>query len=101
MKPETTLPTSTSVRILDPEEQIVAESDSQLIGRLEGSQQMIFTIDGEAFIFTMTLDGQGHLTALTATKDNTTYDCKIKLVSEVDGSQWCCIPGGSCSPGSC
>ena len=62
---------------------------------------MIFTIAGETFVFNMTLDGENHLIALSATKDNVTYDCTIQLVSEVDGARQCCVPGGSCSPGSC
>lgn len=62
---------------------------------------MIFTIDGEAFVFNMTLDAENHLTALTATKDNVTWGCTIQLVSEADGERMCCIPGGQCSSGGC
>jgi hypothetical protein len=100
MKPETTLPTSTPVRILDPEEQYVAESNSNLLGSLERSLQMNFTIHGEDFVFTLTVDGDGQLTGFTATNGSTTFDCSIQLVSQAN-ERWCCIPNGPCSPGGC
>jgi hypothetical protein len=62
---------------------------------------MTFTIDGEEFLFNMTLDGENHLIALTATKDSVTYDCTIQLISRADGDRMCCIPGGACQSGSC
>lgn len=101
MKSEATLPTSPLVRVLDSQDQLEVESDSRLLLNLPRSEEMNFTINGEDFFFTLTVDSNGHLTAFTATKDNTVFDCKIKLVSEADGSTWCCIPGGPCQQGSC
>jgi len=59
---------------------------------------MEFQIDG--FTFTATIE-EGQLTGLTAEKDQVTYDCKIQLVSQVDESRQCCMPGGPCTSGSC
>ncbi len=99
MKSEATLPTSTPVRILDPEEELAAKSGSRLLASLERSKQMNFTILGEQFDFTLTTDAEGHLTSFTATRDSVNYTCKIQLESETNERE-CCGPSG-CAGGSC
>ena len=99
MKSESTLTTSTPVGVLNPEKNLGVKSDLPLTNSLPGSVVMNFTIDG--FNFTLTVDGNNQLTGLTATKDNTTWDCTIQLVSQVDGDRMCCGPTGDCRPGSC
>ena len=62
---------------------------------------MNFTISGEDFDFTLEVDGSGNLTAFTATKDATTYDCTIQLTSRTpEADRICCGPSG-CMSGSC
>jgi hypothetical protein len=67
---------------------------------LPGSELMNFTINGEEWLFTLTLDGQGHLVSLIATKDGVTCDCTIQLVAQNNGTRTCCGPAG-CTAGSC
>jgi hypothetical protein len=100
MKPENTLTTSSPAGILNSETKVGAESEIRLPLPLPGSQQMTFTINGEDFTFTITVDTQGNLTAFTATGEGATFNCMIQLVSEVDGSRVCCGPSG-CTSGSC
>jgi hypothetical protein len=99
MKPESPLETSTPVGIVNPEKDLGVKSDSPLTISLPGSVVMNFII--EDFNFTLTVDGNDHLTGLTATRDNTTWDCTIQLVSQADGERQCCGPTGDCKPGSC
>ena len=62
---------------------------------------MIFTINGEPYIFTLTLDLLNQVTGFTATNLTTTYDCKIHLTSQQDDSEeLCCTPSG-CTQGGC
>lgn len=61
---------------------------------------MNFTIAGEEFNFTLTVNGDGQLTGFTATKGQTTYDCLIQLVSQSTPERVCCGPSG-CTSGSC
>jgi hypothetical protein len=98
MKPENTITTSSPAGILNSEAKLGAKVEIQV--PLPGSQQMTFTINGEEFSFTLTVDAEGNLTDLTATRDGVTFDCTIQLVSEVNGSRVCCSPLG-CTAGSC
>jgi hypothetical protein len=98
MKPENTITTSSPAGILNSETKLGAEVEIGV--PLPGSQKMNFTINGEEFSFTLTVDAEGNLTDFTATKDGVTFDCSIQLVSEVNGSRTCCSPTG-CMPGSC
>ena len=101
MKPENTLITSSPAGILNSEKELGAESEVRLPLPLPGSQQqMTFTINGEDFTFTITVDSQGNLLDFTATGEGATFDCMIQLVSDVDGARFCCGPSG-CTSGSC
>ena len=62
---------------------------------------MNFTIVGEDYNFTLTVNGDGKLIAFTATKDQATFDCSIQLVSQTaPPERFCCGPAG-CTAGSC
>lgn len=61
---------------------------------------MEFKIDDANF--TAVIDGNGFLTSLTAEKDETLYNCSIKLTAQTDpNSVWCCLPNGQCQQGGC
>jgi hypothetical protein len=100
MKPENTITTSSPAGILNSDPKLGAEADIHLPLPLPGGQQMNFTINGEEFNFTLTVDAEGNLTSLTATRDGVAFDCSIQLVSEVNGARTCCGPSG-CTAGSC
>jgi len=100
MKPETNITTSTPAGILNPDKQLGITSKLPLPIRLIGSLLMNFTIAGEDFNFTLTVNGDGQLLGFTATKDNTTFDCSIQLVSQTSPERACCSPAG-CTAGSC
>ena len=100
MKSENTLSTSSPAGILNSETKIGAESDIVVPLPLPGSKQMTFTISGEDFVFTITVDSSGNLTDFTATGDGATFDCTIQLVAEGNGARFCCGPSG-CTAGSC
>lgn len=62
---------------------------------------MNFTISGEPFTFTVTVDGDGNLTAFSAADGETTYDCRIQLMPHDEAkSVRCCTPEG-CMAGTC
>jgi hypothetical protein len=62
---------------------------------------MIFTINGEPYIFTLTVDLLNRVTGFTATNLSTTYDCKIQMTSQEDEPEvLCCTPSG-CTQGGC
>jgi hypothetical protein len=62
---------------------------------------MNFTIANEEFTFTIEVDGEGNLTEFTATRDETTFDCKIQLTSrDAEPVIECCGANG-CMAGSC
>ena len=100
MKSENTLPTSSPAGILNSEKELGAESDIQVTLPLPGSQKMTFTITGEDFVFTITVDSEGNLTDFTATRDGVLFDCSIQLVAAVTAARICCTPSG-CTVGSC
>lgn len=100
MKSENTLSTSSPAGILNSETNIGAESEIVVPLPLPGSKQMTFTISGEDFVFTITVDSSGNLTDFTATGDGATFDCTIQLVAEGNGARFCCGPSG-CTAGSC
>jgi hypothetical protein len=101
MKPENTLTTSSPAGILNSETKLGAEAEIRVPPLpLPGSTQMHFTINGEDFDFTLTVDSEGNLISFTATRDGVPFDCSIQLVSEVNGARTCCSPSG-CTAGSC
>lgn len=65
---------------------------------------MIFTINGEDFIFNLQVDSTGKLTSFTATRGkNITVDnfnCSIQVESESSAELFCCTPSG-CTAGPC
>ncbi len=63
---------------------------------------MNFTISGEDFTFTLSVDLNGTLTGFTATKDSINYDCSIQMTSTsgLMPERFCCTPSG-CTSGSC
>jgi len=62
---------------------------------------MNFTISNEGFTFHVQVDGNGHLTSFTATKDSVTFDCSIQLQSRANPLEiFCCNPSG-CTSGPC
>ena len=100
MKPESTLPTSTPLGVLNSEKDPVLTTDLSLPINLARSVLMNFTIVGEAWVFTLETDADGNLTRLTATKPGVTADCSIQLVAQSNGERTCCGPAG-CTAGSC
>jgi hypothetical protein len=100
MKPENTITTSSPAGILNSDPKLGAEADIRAPLPLPGSLPMNFTISGEEFDFTLTVDAEGNLTGFTATKDGVPFECSIQLVSEVNGARTCCSPSG-CTSGSC
>jgi hypothetical protein len=101
MKPESNIKTSTPAGILNPEKNVALTSVLPLPISLIGSLLMNFTIAGEEYVFTLTVNGDGQLLSFTATKEgNTTYDCSIQLVSQTSPERACCSPAG-CTAGSC
>ena len=100
MKPESNITSSTPAGILNPEKKVRATSILPLPISVIGSLLMNFTIAGEDFNFTLTLNSEGQLTGFTATNGGTTYDCSIQLVSETPAERVCCTPSG-CTAGSC
>jgi hypothetical protein len=100
MKPENTITTSTPAGILNSDTKLGAEADISVTLPLPGSHQMNFTINGEDFDFTLTVDAEGNLTGFTATRDGVPFNCSIQLVNEVNGARTCCTPSG-CTAGSC
>jgi hypothetical protein len=100
MKPESNITTPTPAGILNPEKSLGLTSGLPLPITLPGSLLMNFTIAGEDFNFTLTVNSEGQLLAFTATKDSTTYDCSIQLVSQANAERTCCGPSG-CTAGSC
>jgi hypothetical protein len=101
MKPESNIKTSTPAGILNPEKNVALTSVLPLPISLIGSLLMNFTIAGEDYVFTLTVNGDGQLQGFTATKEgNTTYDCSIQLVSQTSPERACCSPAG-CTAGSC
>jgi len=63
---------------------------------------MNFTISGEDFTFTLSVNLNGELTSFTAEKDSTSYDCSIQVTSSggLMPEIFCCTPSG-CTSGSC
>lgn len=100
MKSENTLTTSSPAGILNSDAKLGAEAEIRVSLPLPGSNQMHFTINGEDFDFTLTVDSAGNLISFTATRDGVPFDCTIQLVDEVNGARTCCGPSG-CTAGSC
>ena len=100
MKPESNITPPTPAGILNSEKNLGVTSGLPLVINLARSLLMNFTIVGEDFNFTLTVNSEGQLLAFTATNDNTTYDCSIQLVSQASGERTCCGPSG-CTAGSC
>ena len=63
---------------------------------------MNFTISGEDFTFTLSVNPNGELTSFTAEKDSTSYDCSIQVESSgaLMPEAFCCTPAG-CTTGGC
>jgi len=97
MKPDSNTKPSTPAGILNPEENAGTTS---LPLPITLPLVLNFTIVGEDFNFSLTLNGDGQLVGFTATKGNTTYDCSIQLASQSSAERVCCSPIG-CTPGSC
>lgn len=105
MKSESDIPGATPVGTLNSERDLGAESDLPLPITLPRSLQMNFTIEGEDFNFTLTVDDEGNLISFTATKGsgitNDTFNCSIQVESQSTPPEvFCCTPAG-CTAGPC
>src|SRR5262245_16267427 len=66
----------------------------------KGVRKMTFTITGEEYIFTLTVDTEGNLSSFTAVKGDITYDCSIQLSAHSVEQKVCCTQWG-CTAGGC
>ena len=62
---------------------------------------MNFTIAGEEFAFTISVDGEGQLTGFTATREGLTYDCLIQVTSQGAERIIECCGANGCMAGGC